>query len=151
MRIFNEDKTMELLEYDLTRGYLKEDKLLIARHEAVEGRDEAGHYETVAEYENGGRDVAWVVDTPAVDACEAYDEYEDIQIYVEYTAPELAQIETAELKRKLSETDYQAIKYAEGALSAEEYEGMRTQRAEWRRRIGELENTIGKGEDGNDK
>lgn len=89
MRVFEETKTKELTEYNLYKGYLKDDKLLIARHEAVEAVEEKGHYETIAEYPNGGKDVEWVVDVPAVEAKEAYDEYEEIQVYVPYTEKEL--------------------------------------------------------------
>lgn len=45
----------------------------------------------------------------------------------------------AELKGLLAKTDYQAIKFAEGALTAEEYEQMRVQRQAWRDEINELE------------
>ena len=47
--------------------------------------------------------------------------------------------EIAELKIKLAATDYQAIKYAEGVLSEEEYAEMKAQRQAWRNRINELE------------
>ena len=47
--------------------------------------------------------------------------------------------EIAELKAKLDATDYQAIKYAEGILSDEEYAEMKAQRQAWRDRINELE------------
>ena len=47
--------------------------------------------------------------------------------------------EIAELKAKLASTDYQAIKYAEGVLSEEEYADMKAQRQAWRNRINELE------------
>ena len=47
--------------------------------------------------------------------------------------------EIAELKAKLAATDYQAIKYAEGVLSEEEYAEMKAQRQAWRDRINELE------------
>lgn len=47
--------------------------------------------------------------------------------------------EIAELKVKLAATDYQAIKYAEGVLSEEEYAEMKAQRQLWRDRINELE------------
>lgn len=33
----------------------------------------------------------WVIDTPAVEAKEAYDEYEDIQVFVPYTSSELSE------------------------------------------------------------
>lgn len=45
----------------------------------------------------------------------------------------------AELKSKLSNTDYQAIKFSEGAMTEEEFAPIRRQRAEWRARINELE------------
>lgn len=43
------------------------------------------------------------------------------------------------LKSELMKTDYQAIKYAEGELSAEEYSEVRDKRKFWRTRINELE------------
>jgi hypothetical protein len=43
------------------------------------------------------------------------------------------------LKARLSATDYKAIKYAEGELSAEEYESVKLQRRAWREKINELE------------
>lgn len=42
------------------------------------------------------------------------------------------------LKQKLSDTDYMAIKYAEGWLTAEDYAATKTQRQRWRKRINEL-------------
>lgn len=61
----------------------------------------------------------------------------------EEKAPEIAHInalsEIAGLKAKLAETDYIAAKIAEGAATAEEYAEEINKRAEWRRRINELE------------
>ena len=45
----------------------------------------------------------------------------------------------SELKKKLFDTDYKAIKYAEGLLTDEEYAEAKAQREEWRKRINELE------------
>lgn len=45
----------------------------------------------------------------------------------------------AELKDKLAATDYQAIKYAEGLITAKEYEPIKKQRQEWRNEINDLE------------
>lgn len=45
----------------------------------------------------------------------------------------------AELKSKLSKTDYQAIKYAEGQLTEEEYAPIKAQRQLWRDEINQLE------------
>lgn len=50
-----------------------------------------------------------------------------------------AQQRITELKDKLRETDYQAIKYAEGWITAEDYEPIKTQRQAWRDEINTLE------------
>ena len=47
--------------------------------------------------------------------------------------------EISELKKKLSDTDYKAIKYSEGWLTDEEYAEAKAQREQWRKRINELE------------
>jgi len=47
--------------------------------------------------------------------------------------------EIAQLKNQLSATDYKAIKYAEGAISEEDYAPIKAQRQQWRDRINELE------------
>ena len=44
-----------------------------------------------------------------------------------------------ELKEKLRETDYQAIKYAEGLITKTNYLAIKNQRQEWRNKINELE------------
>lgn len=46
------------------------------------------------------------------------------------------------LKDKLSATDYQAIKFAEGELSATEFAPIREQRRQWRSEINALENEL---------
>ena len=48
----------------------------------------------------------------------------------------------AELKYKLMQTDYQAIKYAEGQLTEEEYAPIKAQRQAWRDEINLLESKI---------
>ena len=47
--------------------------------------------------------------------------------------------EISQLKKQLSDTDYKAIKYAEGQLTEEEYSPIRLQRQSYRDRINELE------------
>lgn len=79
---------------DLTKGYLKQETQTI-HHDAVAGVEEVSHYETIAEYPNGGKDVRKVVDVPGVEAQEAYDEEVEVQRYVLYTAEELAAQEKA--------------------------------------------------------
>ena len=146
MRIFDESKQTEIKEYDKAAGKLVRDRLFIAHHEKREASDEVGHYEVIREYSNGGKDVKWVVDKPAVTACEEHDEYEDIFVFVPYTEKELeiiaAKKQIAELKRRLGETDYQAIKFAEGVLSEEEYAETKAMRKSWRESINALEALI---------
>ena len=48
-------------------------------------------------------------------------------------------LEIAQLKKQLSDTDYKAIKFAEGQLTEEEYSSTRSQRASWRARINKLQ------------
>lgn len=47
-----------------------------------------------------------------------------------------------ELKKKLFDTDYKAIKYSEGWLTDEEYAEVKAQREEWRKCINELEASL---------
>jgi len=85
MRIIDKNNN-EILHPDLSRGYLRNDRIFVKHHEAVEPVEEKWHYETVAEYPNGGKDVRKVIDVAGVKAKEAWDEYEEIQRYVEHTA-----------------------------------------------------------------
>lgn len=139
MRVFNENKTIELKQYDTKLGVLKKDKIFIKHHASVEEKAETGHYEVAHTYDNGGKDMIWVVDTPHIAPQEAYDEYEDILVYVPYSEKELAVIEIATLKQKLAETDYKAIKYAEGCFTETEYKPILIERQEWRERINTLQ------------
>lgn len=79
---------------DLSLGWL-EDKTKTIHHDAVEGVEEQHHYVTIAEYPNGGKDVEKVVDVPGVEAKDAWDEEEQVQVYHLYTAEELAAQEQA--------------------------------------------------------
>jgi hydrogenase maturation factor HypE len=47
-----------------------------------------------------------------------------------------------QLKAKLRDTDYKAIKFAEGEMSAEEYEPVKLERRAWREEINLLEAEI---------
>lgn len=55
---------------------------------------------------------------------------------------QLAEQEIQELKQKLSDTDYKAIKYAEGLFAEEEYSQIKAQRQNWRDKINELEKIV---------
>ena len=102
------DETGAVVENpDLTLGYLTDDTEEIT-HPAVEGVAEVAHYETVAEYPSGGKDVRKVVDRPGVQAKEEWVEKVPIQKYIRYTAEELAAQEEARKKaealKKLPDT-----------------------------------------------
>ena len=50
--------------------------------------------------------------------------------------------EISELKKKLSDTDYKAIKYSEGLLTDKEYAEVKAQRQAWRDEINRLEEKL---------
>lgn len=123
MKIYNQDKTVELNEKEIDRekGYLIPDKLVTIHHEATSFIPEktaesiamemraAGktvkQYATQpnkwffvkATYPNGGEEVEEISPIVAVEAKDAYDEYEDIQVFIPYTAEQLK--ERADNKR----------------------------------------------------
>ena len=106
--IYNEN--MEHIENpDLTLGYLKP-STRTEYHEAVEGVTEVWHYETVAEYPNGGKDIRKVVDVPGVEAQAAWDEEIPIQIYIPYTQEEFNRMEAERNKpTQLDRIEAQAL------------------------------------------
>ena len=79
---------------------------------------------------------------------------DNLSKYTQITEQEFNQLKTersntiqakariAELKRNLQNTDYQAIKYAEGELSAEDYASTKAQRQSWRAEINQLESEL---------
>lgn len=91
---------------DLSLGWL-EDTTCTIHHDAVAGVEEVSHYETEtlpdgtpaiyydADGREKGRDVRKVVDVPGVEAKDAWDEEEQVQVYHLYTAEELAAQEKA--------------------------------------------------------
>lgn len=83
------DETGAIIENpDLTLGYLVGDTEPLA-HPAQEAVAEIAHYETVAEYPSGGRDVRKVVEVSGAAAKAAWTEQVPIKRYVRYTAAEL--------------------------------------------------------------
>ncbi len=143
MKVYNQEKTKVLEKYDLEKGYLKDDVLqtIIPAQEKIE---ETGHYETIAEYPNGGKDVKWVIDQPGQEEILEHIEEEKIQVYIPYSKEELLEKEKrqriGEYKSRLAETDYKAMKYMEGFLSEEEYLEVKINRQFWRNKIRQLEN-----------
>lgn len=163
MRIFNENKTVQMylkedriedgdfidipdnLICDLSKGKLENDTLIEHIPEQQEIQEQ-WHYETVKEYPNGGKDVEKVIDVVGQPYIAEHDEVEDILVYKPYSEQEIKVIKNnnriIELKQKLQETDYKAIKYAEGELSLEEYAETKAQRRAWREEINKLEEEL---------
>ena len=107
MKIIDDETGAVIENPDLTFGYLADDTEAV-EHPAVEGVEEVFHYETVAEYPGGGKDVRRVIDIPGVAAKAAWTEQVPIKRYVRYTDEELAAQEEArkeqEAQAKLPET-----------------------------------------------
>lgn len=147
MKVYNQEKTQILENYDLERGYLINDTITLPEVQAVE---EQGHYETIAEYENGGKDVKWVVEVEGVEY--KPERQEEILVYIPYTAKELETIHNEQeldtLLNNLSATDYIANKLIEAETEQEreqirqEYAETLAQRRVWRDRASELKGML---------
>lgn len=108
MKVYNETKTEILTSYNEDLGYLKPDKIFVKHHESVIKNPavtietkianikanggiieeiDGISYELVCEYPNGSKDVQEIKETPEV-VIDAYDEYEDIQVFIPYTDEE---------------------------------------------------------------
>ena len=111
------DETGAVVENpDLTLGYLVDDTEPV-EHPAVEGVEEVSHYETVAEYPNGGRDVRKVIDVPGVPAQAAWTEQMPVQRYIRYTAEELAAQEEARKKQEAKDELPETVAALNAALA----------------------------------
>ena len=106
MKIIDDKTGLEIQNPDLTQGRLRSETEAV-EHPAQEGVPELSHYETVAEYPSGGKDVRKVIDREGVPAQDAWTEQVPIQRYIRYTAEELAAQEEerkkAEAREKLPE------------------------------------------------
>lgn len=152
MRTIDQDGR-EIVAPDLEAGHLVPERILVAHHDSIEAVEEVSHYEVIAEYEGGGKDVQRVVDIPGIAAQDAWDEYEDVYRYVPYTAAERAKMRIEVLKVQLAETDYITAKAVDAMAAADsltallaalksirtEYATVFAQRAEWRAEINKLE------------
>lgn len=127
MNVF--DNEMNYIESpDLSLGYLTKKTTKLIWNYILESEEE-GHYETIQEYPNGGKDVEWIVDVPEVGHWETkyedgtlvdmehydgdeqpdeswdhtveYTTYWDYNLYTLYTEEELAQIEKEKEKEQL--------------------------------------------------
>ena len=116
MRILDESGN-ELQTVDYEKGYLTNETIVIAHHDAVEGKPGKSHFEVVKEYDNGGKDVITVWDEEPVEAKGAYDETEEIQRYHEYTEDELAKIAKAKEEAENKEVKLNALYNADMTFS----------------------------------
>ena len=112
MKVYNEEKSEIIENYDLNKGYLIDDKIFIKHYEEQKEIKEVSHEEIIAEYHNGGKDVEIIIDTQYKPFVEAYDEFEDIKIYIPFNEQELAQTELQELENWFNYYDLQAIQYS---------------------------------------
>lgn len=119
MIIFDENGNV-IQNPDLNVGRLEERTLNVI-HTYIVDSEEEGHYVTIAEYPNGGKDVEWVVDKPEQHRIETRDENGDVvkhydgdpgyvskleptkdvwvyQVYIQYTEEELSIIEAAKVE-----------------------------------------------------
>ena len=101
MKVYNKEKTQILTEYDLTKGYLIEDTITINQPE-IQAVEEQFHYETIKEYENGGKDVKKVVDKAGVEYQPAKTYEEEIYVYIPFT--------TNELEKQKAQQEFQELK-----------------------------------------
>ena len=153
MKIYNEAKTQELKDPDFSLGKLVEDRLFVAHHDAVPAvigktseelakEMEAQGAETFfsdlrglwyyvdKKFDNGGRSVKAINPVRAVPEKEAWDEYEDIFVYIPYTATELVDLQREELRQRRSTECFPIIN--RGALWYEKLTSdQRAELSEW--------------------
>lgn len=117
MRILDESGK-ELIESATLHetGRLVPETIQTVFHAAVEAVKEVCHYETVAEYPNGGKDIELVVDTPGRPAADAYWETEDILRFVPFTEAEIAAQKLHKATSQLRASDVDVLDALEGLL-----------------------------------
>lgn len=108
MKVYNGNKTKLLEKYDLGKGYLKED-ILITHYDEIEAVEEQFHYETIKEYENGGKDVIKVIDVAKVEYQPARDEEEQIYVYIPYSEEEILENKKNNLRNRREQECFSII------------------------------------------
>jgi len=106
MRVFNQDKTIELFNHDLTKGQLFDDEITI-QTEAIPFIEEQGYMETLNEFkdENGnvtGKEVKWIVTVSGQEAMPPQEKTEQIKIFIPFLEENAIE---AEINRKICEVD----------------------------------------------
>ena len=116
MRILDKDNNVITIP-DLEKGYLKAETIVIKHHDAVEAKQGKSHIEVVKEYDNGGKDVITVWDEKPTEAKEAWDETEEIQRYILYSADELAKIAKEKEEKENKEAKLNSLYNADMTFS----------------------------------
>lgn len=114
MRVFDQEKSQELFYYDLEKGYLIEDRLLVKKHPEIPATEGVGHYKNTY-FPNGGVEREWVWDIEPQNAVESWDEYEEVQVYVPYTAEQLKEKRIVAIKERLSQLSEDFVQSWAGA------------------------------------
>ena len=116
MRILDKNNN-EIASPDLEKGYLKIETIVIKHHDAVEAKQGKSHIEVVKEYDNGGKDVITVWDEKPTEAKAAYDETEEIQRYIPYSADELEKIAKGKEEKENKEAKLNSLYNADMTFS----------------------------------
>lgn len=136
MEVYNKEKTQILTDYDLEKGYLMHDKLI----------HNISNIEEELVYKPKLKRVLKKIEEDEKYEFEPYEIEEQILIYIPYTEQELEQQkyerQLNEYKQLLSDTDYEAIKYAEGYFTEEEYAKTKQLRESYREKVREAEDYL---------
>lgn len=120
MKVYNENKTKILTDVNTNLGRLEPDTIVTGHHDAVPATPEVtvkeiadkivanggavtqigGKWYEILQKYDFGMDVHLIEPIPAVPAKEAYDEYEDIYVFVPYTKEELVEIERERIRTR---------------------------------------------------
>lgn len=105
MKVYNQEKNKILENYDLSKGFLIDDKIIIKPSQA-----EVFHYE-MRKYKNAGIEKIKVIDQPHKDAV-----FEEIKVYVPYTSEQLKANRIEEIKQEMESLSQDFIQYYLGGI-----------------------------------
>jgi glutamine synthetase type III len=119
MRILDEQDN-ELESYDEDAGYITEETIVVAHHDAVEAVDAVR--KKVIDWQNPDDETNyqyhWEIETPAIAAQAAYDETETVQRYHPYTNEQLAERAQAKAAAEAAAAQAEAEAQAAAELQA---------------------------------
>ena len=137
MEIYNQNLVrIDEREVDRSKGRLTVQTILVAHHDAIPPVAEVSHVEV---REEGGKLYRQkVVDIPAVEAKDAWDEYKNVLVYKLYTEEELNRKRIIMLKRELTKVK-EDIEQEVFGLVRDDYEEKKERAAEIINELRELE------------